>query len=336
LDARGVPAMWAAAIVKALDTYTEISPSGRGLKAFFYVRSGLVRTFLDLLGVDQNAWGTKRGIIGRPGGRHGPGIEIYASGRFFTVTGRRWPASPNGITLLNWPELQRLARLVPARSFTSERRRAADEADVVDNSRSARAWRAAQDMNADSYEAMADGLRNHEDPDIREWVREKGEAYNERELHRVWQRAVLGESEDAGDDNVTGEADDLAVYDLKTDRAKTPPRPWLSYFSFCRSVISMLTGVSGVGKSAVRILYLLALATGRMDLTGEQIWRPCRVMFVSFEEDLDEIRRRVRAAVKFYDIDPETIEGEFFYVSLGDGTENEKLMVLNRPRHPVT
>jgi hypothetical protein len=62
---------WAAEIVAAMDSYTEISPSGRGLKIWIYgTLTDNVRT---------------------------PSIEIYQHGRYFTVTGRAWPGTPNTV-----------------------------------------------------------------------------------------------------------------------------------------------------------------------------------------------------------------------------------------------
>jgi putative DNA primase/helicase len=65
-------APWAAAIVAALNSYTEITPSGHGLRTF--VRGKLP------------AGGRKRGHL-----------EIYDSGRYFTITARRLPGTPDTI-----------------------------------------------------------------------------------------------------------------------------------------------------------------------------------------------------------------------------------------------
>jgi len=61
---------WARAIVEQLNSYTEISPSGGGVKIFLRA--------------------TKPGTRCRKGCEDGE-VEIYGSGRFFTVTGRRVP-----------------------------------------------------------------------------------------------------------------------------------------------------------------------------------------------------------------------------------------------------
>jgi len=60
---------WALAHVRSLRSYTEITPSGRGLH---------------VLGVANLP------VSGR---RKGP-LELYCSGRFFTMTGKTWPGSP--------------------------------------------------------------------------------------------------------------------------------------------------------------------------------------------------------------------------------------------------
>ena len=62
LNGTGKPEQWAADIIQQLDSYTESSPSGKGYH---------------ILG---------RGRL-RPGGRRTGQIEMYDSGRFFTVTG---------------------------------------------------------------------------------------------------------------------------------------------------------------------------------------------------------------------------------------------------------
>lgn len=71
LDANGDPAPWARAILDRLDSYCEVSPSGKGVKVF--VRGKLP---------------------GESGRRHkidksGAAVEMYDQTRFFTVTGRR-------------------------------------------------------------------------------------------------------------------------------------------------------------------------------------------------------------------------------------------------------
>jgi primase-polymerase (primpol)-like protein len=60
---------WAAQVVRTINSYTEVSPSGRGLRLFVY------------------------GKLPPSGNKKGP-FEVYENGRYVTVTGRRLPRTP--------------------------------------------------------------------------------------------------------------------------------------------------------------------------------------------------------------------------------------------------
>jgi len=85
----GDVAPWAAAILNAVDSYAETSPSGRGLKIFFYVATEDVRWFLDLIGVEPDGFGCRRDVVGEDARDHGPAVEVYLNRRYFTVTNDR-------------------------------------------------------------------------------------------------------------------------------------------------------------------------------------------------------------------------------------------------------
>jgi len=174
----GTPAPWAAAILNATPTYTERSPSGRGLKLFFYLASDDVRPFLERIGADQ--WGVRRGIPGEDGRDHGPAVEIYLAGRYFTVTGDQWAGAPAEVAMLDNARLDRLAPLIPpAKSVRGG----------ADNSRSAIAFRVglAKRRAGKTYAEFCEELRR--DPQTATWYVEKGIANGGRELHRIWQKA---------------------------------------------------------------------------------------------------------------------------------------------------
>jgi putative DNA primase/helicase len=80
IDANGTLASWAAEIVADLDTYTEISPSGSGLK--LWVRGELP------------ASGRSKGGQGSDGRGK---IEMFSVARYFTVTGHRWESAPGAV-----------------------------------------------------------------------------------------------------------------------------------------------------------------------------------------------------------------------------------------------
>ena len=84
---------------------------------------------------------------------------------------------------------------------------------------------------------------------------------------------------------------DLGEWDTGDDTGIPPPRGWLLGNVFARRFVSSLLGEGAVGKTAVRYAQMLSLATGR-ELTGERVYQRCRVLVVSLEDDIDELRRQ--------------------------------------------
>jgi hypothetical protein len=202
---------WAAAIMASAPTYGEQSPSGTGLKLFFYLAAEDVRPFLDLIAVLPTQWGCRRDVPGENACDHGPAVEIYLSHRYFAVTEQRWPDLPEQITVLEWEALQRLATLIPPSKSG-------------DNSRSAAAFRkgAALRRAGKTFEEMVAALRS--DPETAAWVREKGEAAGGRELRRIWEKAALPINEAA---EGTVSLDDFYAYMPMHNYVYVPSRePW--------------------------------------------------------------------------------------------------------------
>jgi hypothetical protein len=109
---------------------------------------------------------------------------------------------------------------------------------------------------------------------------------------------------------------DLEIWDAGFDTGAIPPRQWLLGNSLCRRYLSSLIANGGVGKTAVRIAQALALASGR-PLTGEHVFHRTRVLIVSLEDDRDELRRRVRAAMLHHNITHDDIRGWLFLCAPG-------------------
>lgn len=82
LNDDGTPKPWAGAIIDRLGSYTEVSPSGRGVKVWIWV---------DLSQIPELQSSGKRKTVRKLDGDKNEEIEIYASGRYFTVTGREHP-----------------------------------------------------------------------------------------------------------------------------------------------------------------------------------------------------------------------------------------------------
>lgn len=79
IDEHGTMKPWAIGLVRRLNTYTEISPSGRGVK--LWIRGHYPG--------DE----TGRRVNYRDGK-----VEMYHTRRFFTVTGQAWPGTPDQIS----------------------------------------------------------------------------------------------------------------------------------------------------------------------------------------------------------------------------------------------
>jgi hypothetical protein len=107
-------------------------------------------------------------------------------------------------------------------------------------------------------------------------------------------------------------AADVEVYDAGDDAEMPPPRGWLMALQFCRRFLSSLLAPGGVGKTALRMLQFIALATGR-NLTGQHVFGRYRVLLLSFEDDRDELRRRMAAARIHHRIDRGELKGWLFY-----------------------
>lgn len=101
------------------------------------------------------------------------------------------------------------------------------------------------------------------------------------------------------------------IVDAGEDEAAIPPRGWLLGNAMCRRFISGNVAQGGVGKTALAHVRALALATGR-PLTGEHVFQRCRVLIVSLEDDIDELRRRVRAARTHHRITAGDVRGWLF------------------------
>ena len=112
------------------------------------------------------------------------------------------------------------------------------------------------------------------------------------------------------------EADKLGLgeWDFGTDNTPIPPRAWLLGNIFCRGFISSLVGPGGAGKTAVRLAQLLSLAVGR-SLTGEHVFERCRVLIVSLEDDTNELRRRLNAAMLHHQVEQQELVGWLFIVT---------------------
>jgi hypothetical protein len=118
----------------------------------------------------------------------------------------------------------------------------------------------------------------------------------------------------------------LEEWDASLDLGPIPPRGWLLGNTFCRGFVSSLLADGGVGKTATRLAQCLAAATGR-PLTGEHVFERCRVLVVSLEDNRQELRRRLRAAMIHHGVSDDEVRGWLFLAA--PGREAGKLAVMS-------
>jgi hypothetical protein len=91
-----------------------------------------------------------------------------------------------------------------------------------------------------------------------------------------------------------------------SDPSKIPLRDWIYGKYLLRGIVSMTIASGAVGKTSLKIVEALALATGR-PLLGVEVPKPCRVWLFNLEDSMIELRRRVSAAMMHYNIKQEDI-----------------------------
>jgi RecA-family ATPase len=109
------------------------------------------------------------------------------------------------------------------------------------------------------------------------------------------------------------------------DPSTIPLRDWIYGKTLLRGIVSMTIASGAVGKTFLKIVEALALATGR-PLLGLDVPKPSRVWLFNLEDDLIELRRRVTAAMMYYKIKLEDIGDRL----LVDG---EKSLVITKTDH---
>jgi hypothetical protein len=100
------------------------------------------------------------------------------------------------------------------------------------------------------------------------------------------------------------------LYDM-FDEASIEPRRWIYASHYLRSFVSVLASAGGIGKTSLQIVEALAIVTGR-PLLGEEVKERTNVWLVNLEDPLEEMQRRVLAAMRHYGIKPEDVRGRLF------------------------
>lgn len=135
----------------------------------------------------------------------------------------------------------------------------------------------------------------------RAWLEDKREfeSYGRTDDGQHQQRDwVHAEDAEEGPGPETGAAADAAMFEPE-DLADLlegdiPPRQWLLGTSICLNYVTVVAAAGGAGKTTLALAWALSLAIGRA-LVGDYVHRCSRVLVLTFEDDRDEYRRRLKA-----------------------------------------
>ena len=234
---------WASDVLRLLNTYAEVSPSGTGVKAFFFMAPGSVPSLREAKLLDADGYG--RCFKRWTGVDHPPAIEVHLGARYYTVTDDCLPNMPAKLRHVPEDTVRELLGKIGPRFARSDSKQTKPD-------RSALAFRLARQMRGEGkgfaeYLAALD-----EEPELAMWKQEKGEAQSGRELKRAWDRA--------GEAPATKSFKVLTADDLL--RAELPPRelilsPWLS-----SKGLAMIYGPRGIGKTHLTLAGAYAIASG--------------------------------------------------------------------------
>nr|WP_294556277.1 DUF3987 domain-containing protein [uncultured Rhodopila sp.] len=176
----GTLAPWAQKVLALIDTYSEVSPSGTGVKAFFQILPDAVDALRASGLLEPTGFGRsfKRGT----GGDHPPAIEVHLGGRYYTVTRDRLPDFPADLRCVPTETLRDLLGEIGLQF-------AKNDGDGSRPDRSARAFRLAREMRAAGKSQAEFETHLDADPELAAWKAEKGLPDNKRELCRAWNRS---------------------------------------------------------------------------------------------------------------------------------------------------
>jgi hypothetical protein len=119
------------------------------------------------------------------------------------------------------------------------------------------------------------------------------------------------------------------------DPSKIPPREWLYGYHLIRKFVSATVANGGAGKSSLKLVEAVAMATGCLLLGVKPVQR-CRVWVINLEDPREEMDRRIGAIMLHFGIQPEELEGWLFVDSGRDtpvviAEETREGFKINKP-----
>lgn len=106
-----------------------------------------------------------------------------------------------------------------------------------------------------------------------------------------------------------------------------PRREWILGTMLLKKHLSVLIAAPGVGKSTLCIAQAIAIITGK-EITGQPVHRPGKVWIYNNEDETDELKRRLAAALQHHQIDFSEIKGK---LALNSGADRQLLVAKMMP-----
>src|SRR6266851_731812 len=169
-NAEGALEDWAEALVTALPTYWEVSPSGTGLHGLFRCHRKDFKRIRAAIEQHKTSW--KRGS-----GNHPPSIDLFFQRGYFTITEDMLPGSTDTIREIRTDDLLRLIE-VTGPQFAGGKR-----AGKKDDSRSGRAFHIALRIRGTGGSKGKFVAKLYEDSELAEWADED----SPRNVDRCWE-----------------------------------------------------------------------------------------------------------------------------------------------------
>lgn len=129
----------------------------------------------------------------------------------------------------------------------------------------------------------------------------------EREFSRAWDK---GEAPDQ--DNPQRPSVPAPLPWIYRDPTQMRPRPWLLGTMLLRGYCTVLSSQGGVGKTSLAILACLAVITGRRDLLNMHSFVQGPTWYLTLEDDIEELERRIAAAIIEHNVNADTVDGQLY------------------------
>lgn len=162
-----------------------------------------------------------------------------------------------------------------------------------------------------------------------EKVQEKWNTFSVANTNTVTLATVIHMAKDQGwheDAPAKEEVDAISFGSYQVPCISTiPKREWVLGNRLMRGYISGVASPGGVGKSVLGLVTAVALAS-QNEITGENIHERTKVWYINYEDDQDELNRRLHGVVQKFGIDPTDFEG---YLQLDSfyGKRGRKLII---------